>query len=202
VVRVGPFFYDPARRRRLSWRAAWPTPPLGESAWQAAPHIPRLPAGTVVFHQVREPMAFIRSRLKKGLTYYDLRRRYCPIPGEPSSRTGYDAWPVERQVEYLAEFWFRWNLLVERAGKVRRLAYYRYRLETVDLDHFDAMLDAIGADCDRERLKFVFGETRTDMHSRGDTDLKTGWNMLPRAVAERVGRKAREYGYSETSGRK
>lgn len=48
--------------------AGWGAAP-GESSWLAAPFIDRLPAGTVVLHQVRHPVDVIRSLL--GVHFFD-----------------------------------------------------------------------------------------------------------------------------------
>src|SRR4051794_29418744 len=90
----------------------WPDSRPGESSWLAAPHLHRLDRETVVLHQVRHPLAVVRSHLlfhfftghaAEGLRdYVEYVGRWTPEVLEPTDELG-----------RTLRFWERWNLLVE-----------------------------------------------------------------------------------------
>jgi len=178
------------------FRAAWPMPPWGEAAWQSAPFIQHLPCDTVVFHQVRNPIRFIRSRQKKGLTCFPFRARYCPIAVRCSDAASFRLLPIEEQTAYLAEFWLRWNTMIESAARRRRLTYLRYRLENVDAPCVARMLTLMNFTYSPEKLSEAYATTSKRIHSRGETDSRITLDLLPDDLRERLTARAARYGYN------
>ena len=196
LERKGPFFFSPRHRFRVrALMAAWAMPPWGEAAWQAAPFIRFLPRGTMVFHQVRNPLAFIKSRQKKGLTFIPFRTRYCPVPAGCRDEAGFAALPPAQQAAYLAEFWVQWNRMIERAAGCGRFGYMRYRIEDVDAGHVGRMLETIRCPCPAEAVQRVIAGTERTLHSLGLPETDVTPDMLPAATREALRKLAAEYGY-------
>ncbi|WOX04489.1 hypothetical protein [Microbulbifer pacificus] len=78
-------------------KLAWCPEIRGEAAWEAAPWLPLLADETLVFHQLRHPLEFIRSRQKKGWVHGRCRSRHLPhIP--KMDKAGFAALPLGEQV--------------------------------------------------------------------------------------------------------
>ncbi|MBN1558072.1 MAG: hypothetical protein JW951_07995 [Lentisphaerae bacterium] len=197
VERRGPLFLSSRHRLRVRlFTAAWPMPPWGEAAWQAAPFLDALPRGTLVFHQVRHPLAYLRSRQKKGLTYIPFRTRYVPVPGGCRCEADFAALPLERQAAYLAAFWVAWNRMIERCAERPGMHYARYRIEAVDADHMARMLVRIGRPAGRDAVERVLAGTARTVHSLGPPGAALELDMLPPDLHAAVRDLGARYGYT------
>jgi hypothetical protein len=132
----------------------------GDVSWLAAPFLSQLPAGTVVVHQVRDPLATIRSivgvrmfqtrphplmQLRYRLQYYRVRvarpitnarfvrfaERHCP-----------GVFDVPDEPSRAAYYWVRWHRMIEAAQRRSDLTYTRIRLDELDDDRL-ASLDRL-----------------------------------------------------------
>jgi hypothetical protein len=123
----------------------------GDASWFSVPLISKLPPGTVVFHQLRDPLKVLNSNLPPGGDSYfrtwddnaglDMDPLYeKPIPYKRFiwENTLDWVWPggvakgpeSREEIERLVFWWTNWNLWIESAVMKRSdLVYVRYRLE-------------------------------------------------------------------------
>ncbi|MFV8781259.1 hypothetical protein ACNKU7_02445 [Microbulbifer sp. SA54] len=174
--------------RQLNWESAV----IGEAAWEAAPWLPHLPDDTLVFHQLRHPLAFIRSRQKKGWVHGRFRSRHLPnIPR--MSKTSFAALPLAEQAAWLARFWIDWNAMVElRAGGKR---YQRYRIEELDLHLLQNILDQVGFAHDGKQLRQAFEALPCNVNTRGQKREDITLELLSSSLRKELEDAAGYYGY-------
>lgn len=174
--------------RPLQWRM----PPYGEAAWEAAPLLSLLPDDTPVFHQVRHPLEFIRSRQKKGWIHGRFRHRHLPqLPRYNKAR--FAALPLAQQVDLLAHFWIGWNALVE--DRVGERPYLCYRIEDFDLELLLEILARVDFPHDQDAVGGVFAELPTDVNTRGRKRDDITLELLPGATRRELEVAAARYGY-------
>jgi hypothetical protein len=174
----------------------WPNQHLGEAAWQAAGFLDLLPADTVVLHQVRHPLDFIRSRQKKGVVYGRLRSMFTSVEYYPTKHD-FVKLSLEKQVDYLARFWIEWNQLVEK--KVGFHPYLRYRVEELDLNLLNQILDFIGFQCDPEKLQATYENISKKENTKGSTRSDISLELLSNEVFSQLETAAARYGYTNLS---
>lgn len=189
AIRPSAYWLARARIRPLAWRR----PPYGEAAWEAAPYLPLLPRETVVFHQIRHPLSFIRSRMRKGLSRAAFRDRHIATQATVSNKYQFRELSPEWQVEYLARFWVEWNELVER--RARDMEYYRYRTDDLTQDHIAWMLRVLEWPVDRIRLKTAFEATSKTVNAGNSEQINVTLERLPQEVYERVQHLCTRYGF-------
>ena len=172
----------------------WPRPPYGEAAWEAAPYLPYLPRNSVIFHQIRRPMDFIRSRQRKGLSRAAFRNRNVSVQAPVSNKYRFWEFPLAAQVEYLAEFWIEWNDLVERraAGK----EYHRYRVDELDADKLGWMLETVGCSGDEQTVAQAYRETSRTTNRGKPLETKITEALLAPDLRKRLEAAAGHYGVS------
>lgn len=174
---------------------AWPAEVEGESSWLAAPFFLALPPGTVVLHQVREPLAVIRSfartRFFEGRHVWKrFAERHAP---ELARGT-----PLERCVAY----WLCWNQLAASAATHAHLVYRRHRLEDLGVERVAQLCEALGRPRSRERIAAAMARVPRDTNTSGvkDGDSATTWASLPRSGAwSELEQLAARWGYVEGS---
>ena len=169
----------------------WPEELPGESSWLGAPFLGCLPPETVVLHQVREPVAVVRSFLR--IRFFETPSPYLDFAVEhfPELESGP---PEERALRY----WIGWNQLVELATELGAGAYHRYRLEDVDAPLVEEILRALDQPLDSDRVREVVEKSPRDYNSRGAkaTDTIT-WSDLERLpLAAEARELAARYGYA------
>jgi hypothetical protein len=123
----------------------------GDASWFSVPLISKLPPGTVVFHQLRDPLKVLNSNLPPGGDSYfrtwdeNAGLKTDPLYEKPLPYKRYIwentqdwVWPsgvaegIEgpEEIQRLIHFWVNWNLWIESAAMKRSdLVYVRYRLE-------------------------------------------------------------------------
>ena len=171
----------------------WPDDRPGESSWLAAPHLGRLEPGAVVLHQVRDPLAVVRSHLSFNFFSEDVTeglRSYVDYVGRFRPEVLETPDPQLRNLRY----WERWNRLVEESAG--SLAYRRYRVEDVDAALVAELLDLVGAGRSDDAVQEALAAVPRDTNTWGETGQALAWADLPpgddlsRARALAVG-----YGY-------
>jgi len=178
---------------RVAWADTFP----GESSWLAAPYLSLLPAGTTVLHQVRDPLAVVRSLVR-------IRLFETPGPYLDFLRTHLEGLDRCAPLEAALRYWDEWNALVEGASEALELRYRRYRLEDLDVGTVASLLDHVGHPVAVERVNEVLATQRTDYNTRGDHSSDDGvrWDTLPDCAAtQAVVERAARYGYTARTSR-
>jgi hypothetical protein len=171
---------------------AWPESVWGESSWLAAPFLETLAPGTVVLHQVRHPLAVVRSFARQN--FFGRRHpwrafsfRHCPELAEHP--------PMVSNFLY----WLRWNRMAEAARSLSDLRYLRYRVEELDRALLERILEEIGLAASGERVAAELGSLSKSTNTAGDrsADGRIGWDALTdRVVRDELLELAERYGYS------
>lgn len=169
----------------------WPASLAGDSSWLAAPFLTSLPEGTVVLHQVREPVSLIRSFLRIG--FFEKPSGYLQFAEAQLPELAHGD-PTERCMKY----WLYWNRLAERAAELDRLRYFRIRVEDIDAALVERVLALLEFPCTRERIERALAEQARDYNTRGDRNADAGvtWDTLPRGgLRDALEALASRYGY-------
>jgi hypothetical protein len=186
----------------------------GDVSWLAAPFVRDLPAGTVVLHQVRAPLATVRSivgvrmfqtkphpmmALRYRLQYYRIRFAR-PITNARFIRFAADhcpgAFSLDDEASRAAYYWVRWNRLIEESGSRAGLTYRRYRVEDLDdtlLAEFDHLL---GGTASIDDVAAVRAELGTSTHRARQIDAMALDDIADAPVRDELAALAKEYGYS------
>ena len=174
-------------REKLAWPETWP----GDSSWLAVPFLDELPEGTAVLHQVRDPLAVVRSFAR--IRFFEGKEPYRDF--------------LERHLEGLAacdpleaglRYWDEWNAKVEEAEHLEGLSYLRYRLEEMSEELVCRLLDHLGHPYDPLRVREVVVTHSTNYNTRGDRAADSGitWASLPECAAKTsAAARAKRYGY-------
>ncbi len=172
-------------------RFVWPARAAGEASWLAAPLLGKLPEGATVLHQVREPLAVIRSVLRSGILdnagpHHDYVVRHVPelALGGPTVRA--------------MRYWIEWNRMIEAAADYDDLVYRRHRLEDLDASGVAALAGALGQARPVDLAQRVLDSRPRDQGTRGDKrrDGAVTWASLPKgALLDELVELARSYGY-------
>ncbi len=108
-----------ANRHDLGWEG-------GEASWFAMPRIGELPAGTVVLHQTREPMAWLRSWLQ-------LSEKWNPgVKSFVEDHCGFYIWERAAHPASDMQIYVNWQKRVEDDAVSKGLTYFRYKVEDLD----------------------------------------------------------------------
>lgn len=148
----------------------------GDASWLAVPHLDRFKG--VVLHQVRDPLAVVRSFVGIGFftrennRFTEYAKGFFEFTGDPVI----DA--------------MRWY--VELNERCERHATFRYRVEDFP-EALDGVLDALGTEVDAERRRAAFALVPPNTNTRPRSGL--GLADLPRgehldrliAIGERYG---------------
>ncbi len=173
----------------------WPDQVWGESSWLAAPYIDALPLDLPVLHQVREPTAFVRSKVRTRFfevpTWYkSFAERVAPDLLEGTS--------VERSMRY----WITWNRMVAAAGNAHGRPYLRYRLEDIDAPLLRQIFELIGVEVPNDHLDAVLAKHPRNYNTRGrkDRDGDLRFDSLPAGdLRDEMAELATEFGYGEVT---
>jgi len=115
----------------------------GDASCYAVPYLNELPGDTLVVHQVREPLATIRSLANWGLFRPFSIRSHIVLPlvrftrGQPARELALsfmkvhsrDAWRRHGEMARVAKHWIDWNRAIELHSQEAGLEYVRYRVE-------------------------------------------------------------------------
>jgi hypothetical protein len=172
----------------------------GEASFLAVPFVAELPAGTVVLHQLRHPVAVTRSHM--GIRFF----------AEPFVRSEFLAENHPDITRFIAEhcpavfadadelgrslrFWAFWNRLAERGALSAGLPYLRYRVEELDRGLLRRITALLGADPTDETIdRALRSVAKTESHRPRDESVS--WEAIPPSAAKAdVARLAARYGY-------
>ncbi len=170
----------------------WPDRVPGESSWLAVPYLACLPEGTIVLHQVRDPISVVRSLVRIKL-FQRPRSPYTVFAEEFCEALRHGS-PLERSIHY----WLEWNRMAEQARLLPGIRYFRYRLEDIDESLVEEILLAIGFQHSQEGVKQALASHPSDYNARGSRgkDGKISWQSLPGGYARRrLEEQAQVYGY-------
>jgi len=167
---------------------------MGDASWLAVPFIDRLPPGTVVLHQTRDPVKAINS-INSGARYFrewpQTREDY--LGSDPYRRFIIDhtsgwTWP-DGEAGRGAHFWHNWHRWIEGAARRRGdLRYFRYRLEDLDAELLGRIRGLI---LDEEGVPEEVPDVPGDYNHRDAVRDSISREALPDGAAELAGR----YGY-------
>jgi hypothetical protein len=173
----------------------------GDVSWLAAPFLDRLPPGTIVVHQLRDPLAVITSLVGQRflqtephpmmLARYRLQHHRIRV-GKPITNPLFirfaadhcpDVFSYDDEPTRSAHFWTSWTALIARGADRAGVDVHRVRVE--DLDG-PALLDLCHAIGGRQTLDEV-ERVRVDRISLDD--------ITDRTVRDRLVETAAAYGY-------
>ncbi len=167
---------------------------MGESSWLAAPYLPYVPPGTIVFHQIRDPLEVVRSKLR--IRFFERERvvrtlafalQHCPDinPGSP----------FEKSIKY----WIYWNLITEQAERQKHLNYFRYRIEDLDRNLLANILDIVGFKASWAKIDSALAQHPKDFNTHGDKsgdDSVTWKNLQDNALYSELRDAVNKYNYN------
>jgi hypothetical protein len=185
----------------------------GDVSWLAAPFLEQLPRGTVVLHQVRDPLATIRSMLgvrmfqtkphalmqaRYRLQYHRIRFGR-PITNARFVRFAADHCPgvfeLPDETSRAAAYWVRWNERIQRVELDDQLHYERYRVEDLDdelLARVDHLLGGTASPADVAAVRASLG---TSTHRARQVDAVTVDDIGDAAIRSQLADLALDYGY-------
>ena len=182
--------FQPAKGQHAA-RFVWPDGTAGDATWAAAPALGKLPERSVVLHQVRDPLAVIRSLTRiqffeRPSVELDYARQHLPelSLGGPTVRA--------------MRFWIEWNRMVEATADYDDLRYRRHRLEDLDVAGVRGLCEFIGLDRSEDTVRRVIDSLPKNEGTQGDRrrDSEITWETLPKGVLlDELVEMAREYGY-------
>lgn len=193
----------------------------GDASWMAAPYISELPPGTIVFHQLRDPLKVLNSNLPPGGdSYFRTWDENAGLDTDPLYEKSIPwkrfiwehtnkwrwAWPEgvgegpesPEEVARLVHWWTNWNLKIEYAATQRSdLRYIRYRLEDMSPDLIRSIAHVIAGTKVPPRLRWceeVLKKVPTTTNRHRTPNTRITLDMLP-ATARLL---MHAYGYYDT----
>jgi hypothetical protein len=193
-------------------------------SWAVVPLLHRLRPGTVVLHQVRQPLHVIRSVADYGIaddshlgfslrhdvlrrSVVSLERRAAAIglPVRPRSGSLLEyrrmtagfrprVFEAESRLGRAARYWVEWNRAVEEGAGEAALPYRRYRVEDLDAPLLVELLALVGHEIDEERCQEALDSIPRDINRRTVSRQLT-WADLPPEERAEVQQLATRYGY-------
>lgn len=187
----------------------------GDVSWLAAPFLRELPAGTVVLHQVRHPLATLRSMLgvrmfqtkPHPLMQARYRLQYWHIRfGRPITNARFIRFAAQHcpgvfdlpdELSRAAAYWVRWNRMIETSSSAAGLSYERYRVEDLDdrrLAEIDTLLGGSASAADAARVRAALGSST---HRARQVDTVAYDDVTDVATRTQLEQLAADYGYAD-----
>ena len=165
----------------------WPPSLAGDTSWFAAPVLAKLPASSVVIHQVRDPLATIHDLHSSRFFERESASRDFVQDFLPETRLG-------GSLARCMRFWLEWHQMIEGAADQGDLIYRRYRIEQFDEYRACEQLALLG-------LQHDAGSARRAIDSLGGLPVRTQapltWDDLPDTrLARDLKEAAFRYGYA------
>lgn len=163
-----------------------------EVSWLAAPFLKYLPANTVVWQQVRDPIKVLQCWVHHKLLTIDDHAGRFVWKVLPECRHGSD---LERAVQYL----YRWNQMIEL--EIDRFTYSAFnRVEDISTDRLVKLLGKLDIPFDEERLSRIVEQTSRAIGSCGSSyhndKSYIGWDQVLKVKdGEALLQMAYRYGY-------
>jgi hypothetical protein len=148
-------------------------------SWLAVPFLPL--ADTVVIHQLRDPLEFVRSVV--GFRFLSDERAELDAP-QVVRRNAPEVYEPATEVERGATLWRIWN---ERAAPH---ADFRYRLEDLDVELLLSLCRLVELDVGEEEAARVLDTTAKDINRRRRNE-SVSWEDIEPVLGEAAIR----YGY-------
>jgi len=167
---------------------------LGDSSWLAVPFLPVLPKDVIVIHQVRHPMAALKSLVGRELFTGNPRNKgYIDVIEEYALGVHNYTDEVSKSVA----FWLDWNKQIEDH------AHFRYQLETLSAEKLTKIADLVGHHRSLDDARKALDSTPTTVNIgwwHSDPDLKNtveGLSLsgLSAPLQEGLKTLAKKYGY-------
>jgi hypothetical protein len=178
------FGYDRATVERVA-EGIW-----GDASWMSAPYLKALPSGTVVLHQMRNPINVLNSNLPPGGdSYFRTWDEHAGLKSDPLYNknipwkkfiwdTTQDwVWPQgggeepegPEEIQRLIHWWMNWNIWIESTALRRSdLQYIRYRIEDLNSDNWTLL---------RDICKVI-----DPQHTKGEGEVKAVLEEIPRTT--------------------
>jgi len=164
------------------WLSATGT--VGEVSGLAAPYLSQLP-GTIILHQVRNPVAVLASLMGEWSMTED-RMRW--MPNIKFNRRCLPELSIDDEpLVFYMKYWLLWNEMIES------FAVLRYKVEDLGFPSpiLDAILQHIGQTAKAEAVY-------NPVYNHGHRDPRVTWRAIPSSqLKERIYQKALVYGYTE-----
>ncbi len=168
----------------------WPSRLAGDASWLAAPVLGKLPERSVIFHQVRHPLATVQGLYASGFFQNSSARRSFVQDFLPETRLG---GPLVRCMR----FWLEWNRMVEGAADYDDLLYHRFLAEEFEGDRVSETVALLGLTRDRSTVQRVLASTPGHGQSRDFS--RADWDRLPAGnLRDEMMAAASRYGYGES----
>ncbi len=172
----------------------------GDASFLAAPFLDALPRDTLVLHQLRDPLAVIRSHM--GIRFFaDGREPSCHLAENHDDflrvieRSVPDVFLERDECMRCARYWMRWNRIVEGGARRARLEYLRYRIEDLDVPLLERLLGRIGAELPRSRIEKVLSRVPRNVNQRKRDESVSLGRIRRGAARDALRALADHYGY-------
>jgi len=189
----------------------------GDASWMVVPYIQSLPPGTVVLHQLRDPIKVLNSNFPPGGdSYFRSWDKHAGLQSDPLygkiipwkrfiwNHTKDWVWPNRiaeekespEEIERLIHWWTNWNLWIESAATRRSdLTYIRYRLEDLDGSKLQKIAFMISESVmEVEHCNSVLASVSPTLNRHRKPNDKITLNMIPSTAKQLM----RKYGYDST----
>lgn len=177
---------------------------FGDSSWMSVPYIDKLPPGTVVFHQLRDPIKVLNSNMPPdGDSYFriwdstgllsDPLYKTHPWKRFIWKSTQNWVWPdgggnvphSKEEIQRLIHWWENWNLWVEFSATKRfDITYVRYRIEDLSPELLEQIYYLIKDEKEqsttvKERCVETLSEVSTILNRHREPNTYIVPDMLP-----------------------
>jgi hypothetical protein len=203
-----PFVADTASSNNFSFGSA-----QGDVSWLAAPFLPRLPEGTILFHQLRDPLAVITSLIGQRflqtephpfmMVRYRLQHHRVRF-GRPITNPHFirfaerhcpDVFSYTDEPTRCAHFWTEWTKLVAQAADLPNVSYHRFRIEDLDANAMRDLCLRIGGDQSLGDVEHTLDALGTSTHRARRVDRVGLDAITDPSVRARLVDTAEAYGY-------
>jgi hypothetical protein len=172
----------------------------GDASFLSIPYLNQLPEGTVILHQVRNPLEVIRSHM--GIRFFadppvpsiylanehaqilDFLRKHSP-----------EMFQTDSEIARCMRYWYFWNRIAEEAKSNASLTYLRYRVEDIDPALMRRIVLSIQPDFDENKCRQALDLLGKKTNTR-PRDTTWTWDNLPSGLEkDQVLKQSRLYGY-------
>jgi hypothetical protein len=176
--------------RNLVW-----TPTSGDASWLAAPFLSKLPEGTIIFHQTRDPLKWANSWLKVSQRWGPAHTNFI------DDNCGFFRWRDGSHPTVDMKLYVVWNEMIEEAGKNPKFTYVRYKVEDFDSRKIMEISDLVKQPILQLKAFESYNKTSKSVNasSESKTYVPVTWDTLPQGVElDNFKAMALKYGYTTT----
>ena len=172
----------------------------GDASFLSIPYLDQLPEGTVVLHQIRNPLEVIRSHM--GIRFFaDPYEQSIYLANEHPQIIDFlrdhspEIFEADTEVGRCMRYWYYWNRFAERAKANPALIYLRYRVEDIDTGILRQVLEKITRNFSEEKCREALDLVSKTTNTRPRDTVWT-WDKLPSGKdKEQIVELSRSYGY-------